>query len=576
LVLLTSIGLFSRTRPPLPPADRTIVFTVDPPEGGAFTATEGSVQTPQLALSPDGAALAFVAANGDGVSQLWIRRIESPVPKSVPGTTDATYPFWSFDGQSLGFFARGELRRIDLSGGPSRAIAAAPDGRGGSWSGGGTILFAPDTTGVIYRVPADGGTPQPQTRLEAGRLETSHRWPQFLPGGREYIYFARSSERSHEGIYLDSLQSTGPTLLLNTSSGAGYAPPGRILYLADRTLMMQAVDLAERRTTGEPRPIAENVGASSNYYGAFSVSSTGVVAYANVGYTSQLVWFDRHGRRQTDPTRRGGYVDFDLSTDDRMVAVAEIDPDADRSDVYLLDMQRGSRLRLTAARETDASPVWAPDGSRLVFRSNRDRVHDLFARALQGSDPEQIFFKSPLFKYPTSWAHDGSSVLFHAKSDNHWDIWRAPVGTPSATRRLIQTPFDEVQGQLSPDGGSVAYTSNESSVHEVYLAPADGAGRRWLVSAGGGSDPKWRSDGKELFYLDPGGRLMSVAVAGGGTPPGSPEPLFAAVAPVVAEPYTSVYDVARDGSRFLFRVPVDDVRTLPLRVRLTTPALGQP
>jgi Tol biopolymer transport system component len=241
---------------------------------------------------------------------------------------------------------------------------------------------------------------------------------------------------------------------------------------------------------------------------------------------------------------------------------------SNRSDIYLLDLTRGSRQRLTAARETDASPIWSPDGTRVVFRSNRDRVHDLYARTVIGSAPEQIFFKSPLFKYPTSWSPNGRSVFFHAKDGAQWDVWLAPADGPGGARRLIQTPFDEMQAQISPDGRYIAYTSNESSALEVYVQPVDGDGPRWLVSAGGGSDPKWGADRAELYYLAPTGWLMAVKVPVATAAPEPPRALFRAVPPIVAEPYTSVYDVARDGSRFLFRVSTEDARTVPLRVRL--------
>jgi dipeptidyl aminopeptidase/acylaminoacyl peptidase len=328
---------------------------------------------------------------------------------------------------------------------------------------------------------------------------------------------------------------------------------------------------------GEPRAIAEHVGGSTNFYGPFSTSATGVLAYANAGFRSQLVWFDRQGERRPAARDGGGYVDFDLSAGDAIAAVAEIDPASDRSDIYLLDLARGTRERMTSARETDASPVWSPDGSRLVFRSNRERVHDLYLRAVHGSVPEAIFLRSPLHKYPTSWSPDGRSVLFHAKDGTQWDVWVAPVLAPETAHRFRETPFNEVQAQISPDGRTIAYTSNESAALEVYVESLDGKGRRWLTSAGGGSDPKWSPRGNELYYLAPTGSLMAVTVpAGAVTEPGAPHRLFQAPAPTVAEPFTSIYDVSQDGSRFLFRVPLEDVRTEPLRVQLGSAAATEP
>jgi hypothetical protein len=214
-----------------------IAFSVAPPAGGTFTPTDGSVQTPQLSLSPGGEQLAFVATGADSISRIWIRSMGALSPRPIPGTEDALYPFWSPDGRSIGFFARGMLKRIDLNGGPARTLAAASYGRGGSWNRQGEILFAASTIGVIYAISADGGTPQPRTRLDPARGHTSHRWPHFLPDGRRFLYFARADSQGEEGIYLASLDDTATTFITHSSFGGAYVEPGWVLYLSDGMLL---------------------------------------------------------------------------------------------------------------------------------------------------------------------------------------------------------------------------------------------------------------------------------------------------------------------------------------------------
>jgi Tol biopolymer transport system component len=562
-----ALSLVGRDRP----RSASAAFAIPPPNGGTFTPTEGSVQSAQLALSPDGQSLAFVAAGADGVSQIWIRHLDSLHPTPVAGTAGATYPFWSPDSRALGFFARGLLRRIDLSGGPARTIAAAPNGRGGAWNTDGVILFAPETTGGIHRVSSNGGETTPQTRVDRSRGQTSHRWPLFLPDGRQFLFFARSENETDEGIYLASLDRDGATLVTNSSVGAAYLPPREmVLFESDGALLARVFDPQQGRLTGDPVVVIDAVAGSSNFYGAFSASTTGVIAYGSPAVTSDIVWFDRRGQRLATAVTAGQYVDFHLSPDSQSLALAAIDRDTGRSDLYLLDLARGTRLRLTSARATDATPIWSPDGGRLVFRSNRERVHDLYARDLRGTKPETLLLSTGQAKYPTSWAPDGRSIVYHTRDNTtRWDIMMSGADG-SAPRPLVRSPFNEMQAQLSPDGQWLAYTSDESSRPEVYVRSLSGTGPRLQMSVNGGSDPKWRRDGSELFYVAADGRLMSVALRtrGAALEPSAPQALFHVPDMLVSPPYTSPYDVTSDGSRFLVRVAVEQVRSMPLTVLL--------
>jgi eukaryotic-like serine/threonine-protein kinase len=573
LTVLAIAGLFAwmNRRADGRPASR-VVFTIPPPPGGAFTLTEGSVQTPQLAVAPDGRSIVFVARGSESLSQLWIRHTDAVASKPVPGTQGAAYPFWSPDGKSIGFFTGRDLRRIELAGGPPRTLATAPNGRGGSWSQDGQILFAANTTSGIFRVSASGGTVEPVTTVDTSRGQTSHRWPAFLPDGRRFLFFARSAQQTEEGIYLGSLDTPGVTKIVNSGFGGVYLHPDRILFIEEGSLLVRRFDPASGRALGEPSLVAGQVGGSSNFYGAFSASSEGVIAYAGIDMTSDLAWWTRDGMRTGVVARTDRHVDFDLSPNGRQLALAAVSSDTGFSDLFVLDLIRGTRTRLTTGRATDASPLWSADGNALLFRSNPNGVHDLFLKAATGNGGEREVYRTLAAKYPTSWSKNGRSVLFHTREEKTaWDVWLATVGDDQyrfgEARPLLQSAFNEMQAKLSPEGQWVAYTSDESGQSEVYalsLATND----RIPISVGGGADPHWRDDGREIFYISSVGEMTSVTIGyrERKLEPGAPKPLFRVGSGTPAAPYLSVYDVAPAGTRFLVREINQDPRSLPLTV----------
>ena len=541
------VGVFWRvTRAAGPPMPLALV--VHPPAGGTFTPTEGSRQTAQVAIAPDGRVLAYIGTGSDGTSQVWVRRLDSVDARAVPGTVNATYPFWSPDGTSIGFFAEGGLFRVDLRGGPPRLIAAAPDGRGGAWSPDGHILFAPTVVGTIHRVSADGGAATPVTQLAGERKETSHRWPVFLPDGERFLYYAHSTEPALEGLYLKS-PGEEARFLVNTDYGGAFLPPDRILFLAEDTLLAQDVDLARGRTRGDPMPVADHVGGSSNFYGAFCASANGVIAYASAGSTSDLVWMNREGHARETVSAGRGHVDFRLSDDGRLLALTDVNPATLRSDIYVIDLARGTRVRVITTEGGDASPVWAPDAGRLVFRSERRLVQELFVKEVYGTAPERLLYSSRFAKYPTSWSRDGQWIAFHTRDDvTRWDVIITPVrGGPP--RQVLRSPVNERQAHFSPDGRWLAFTSDESKQDEVYVQSIGDPDVRLQVSVNGGDDPRWRSDGRELFYVSRDGYLVSAAVRHTGdrlvTDP--PQRLFQLRAAPSRPPYLSSYDVTPDG-----------------------------
>jgi eukaryotic-like serine/threonine-protein kinase len=554
----------------MPGNEPVVALSVTPPPGGAFTTTEGSTYSAQLAMSPDGRSLAFVASGADGTSHIWIRELGSVVPRRVGSTANATYPFWSSDSRSLGFFAGTTLRRVELDGSPSREVAPASIGRGGSWGPDNTILFGGESDGPLWRVKADGTGLVQQTSFSPDRGDKSHRWPQFLPDGRHFLFFVRSADKDQEGVYLGQLDSNGGTFLVESSVAGTYAPTGQLLYMAGETLMARDLDISHQRLTGEPVPVAEGVGGSSGFYGAFSISTNGTLAYASSTSPAELAWVDRAGNKREVLSGIEQFVDFRLSPDGRSVAVADVEPHSQRSDIRIRDLIRGNDRWLTRSRETDASPVWSPDSATLVFRSNREIVHDLYLRPADASGADTLLFKNPSAKYPTDWAPDGRSVLFHTRHKaTGWDVWMLPVNPPGEPRPLVNEAFDEIQGQISPDRRHLAYTSfNRAEQPEVAVHPLVAAAQRWDISVGGGSDPRWRADGSELFYVRPAdGMLMAVPVQRQGRlAPGQPKALFPLRGVRMAQPFPSSYDVHPTGQRFLVRLPLQDPGRLPLTV----------
>jgi len=543
-----------------------VALTVAPPEGGHFTPTESSVQSPQLAVSPDGRYLAFVASGADGLSQIWVRPIDSTAARPLQNTSDATYPFWSPSSRSIGFFAGGKLKRVDVDGGPARLLADAPNGRGGTWNRDDVILFSRSTAEGLFSIGADGHL-VPRTVLSAAHGDTSHRWPQFLPDGRHFLFLIRSSGRP-SGIYLGSLDQPAVTFITHTNYGGIYSPTGQLLYVSDGALVAADLDAAPGRLSRDPVQLVDRIATSSSFYGAFSTSGNGVLAYATNTSTAELVWFARDGRRLGVASPRGAYADFRLSPDQRHVAVAEVEPHTQLTDLRLIDLIRGSNSRLTTSPATDASPVWSPDGTRLVYRSNREKVHDLYVRGADGSGGDEPLLKSAAAKYPTDWTPDGQFLVYHTSDPRtRFDLWAVPVDHPDQPRPLVRTEYDEVQGQVSPNGRWLAYTSNLAERLDVYVEPLFAQGPRWQVSVAGGSDPRWRRDGKELFYVARDGTLMVVNTGPEEAfDPGRPRPLFRLAGFSTQPPYLSAYDIGAGGQRVLVRVPIEPMQTTPLTV----------
>jgi eukaryotic-like serine/threonine-protein kinase len=546
-------------RAPDAPGD-VVRFTVPLPTGGALA--RGPITT-RLALSPNGRRIAFVATTA-GVDRLWVQSLDSLTPQAL--VDGAESPFWSPDGQWIGFFAPGEgqLKKIAVSGGPPRVICAAAIIDVPTWHRNGTILFAQTDVGV-FRVPADGGMPTQVTRFDASHREINHLWPVWLPDGRHFIYTATSLDehgiRAPRTVYIRSIDADDPSLLMHTESRVMYAAPGYLLYAEQGTLLAQRFDADARRVSGDPIKVAENLAYyRSTGNGAFAVSDSGVLAYYGGTLGSDLEWLDRSGRKgETGWMHQPFATSIRLSPDGQRVVADLTDPRVGTSDIWSFDLSRRVASRFTAEVTDESSPVWSPDGRRVVFSSDRAGANDLYVKTTDGRDGAELVFSRSGPQAATDWSSDGKWLVVEDNSrDTGRDLWVVSVDGKSQARPIARTRFQEWGGRLSPDNRWMAFVTDESGASEVYVMPFTGVGDKKRISTAGGISPRWRRDNKELFYVSPdSGTVMAVAIAPTSTLTAAlPVRLFDLQAPVTARrPREVGYDVSPDGDAFLLSTP---------------------
>ncbi|HEY2919512.1 MAG TPA: hypothetical protein VGK77_11020, partial [Candidatus Binatia bacterium] len=534
-----------------------------PPETTSFS-------TASDFISPDGRRLVFAAINKDGKRQLWIRSLDSLDAQPLPGTEEATQAFWSPDSRFVGFFVGTKLKKVEISGGPVTTLTDAVAGHGGAWGGGGVIVFGPNVGGPLYRIPSAGGPATPVTTLDATRNETIHAWPHFLPDGHHFLYLARSTIREKSGIYVGSLDANDAKFLVNADSTPAYAPPGYLLVLRDRTLMAQLFNADKLQLTGEPFPIAEQVAFNpANGRAFFAVSDNGVLVYrTQVFAATQLAWFDRTGKQIAQVGTPGQIPTMALSPDGKRVIASRFDPQSSGSDLWLIEQGRETRFTFDPA--TDSGPVWSPDGSSVAFNSTRLGVSNIYAKPASGAGNEELLLQTNNSKTPHDWSRDGRFIIYgDTDSKTSVDLWVLPLFGDRKPFIFLQTPFIESQGRFSPNGRWIAYTSNESGTVQVYVRPFPPTAGQWMVSTTGGNQPRWRGDGKELFYLGTDRKLMAVDVKEDGNTftAGNPRILFE-MRVIFAVGGAPAYDTTRDGQRFLAVTPLEETSPSPLTVVL--------
>ncbi len=527
-----------------------------------------------LALSPDGRTLAMVAYSAQANKYVvWIYEVGGRRTTPLEGTQGASYPFWSPDGKFIGFFADGKLKKIEVSGGQPQVLCDAPNGRGATWNRDGVIVFTPDSLGVgLFRVSSSGGSPVEITKPDTSRFEQSHRWPVFLPDGKHFLYLAAnfSGMLENNSIILGSLDSQERRSLVSTDANAAYAEPGYLVYLRDKTLVAQPFDRRRYVLSGEPHNLSNEVLYIPSVDRAVFSVADGEVLVTQTGKgasLSQLTWFDRSGKPAGTVGVPGSYNNARLSPDGRRVATDQTDTDGRNIDIWIHEPARGATTRLTFDPSLDQAPVWSPDGKQILFSWNRKLGFHLYLKNADGSGSEEEVadLGEGLQVNAWDWSRNGKYVLVRKANE----LWYLSLPERVA-KPLLQAKWTVRNAQFSPDGRWVAYASNETGNMEIYVSPFLSGNGKWQVSSGGGQEPRWRQDGRELFFLSADGKLMAVAVkTGAGFEAGSPVALFQTHRrqPVSASDVFS-YDVSGDGQRFLIITKMDEANAAPLSILL--------
>ncbi len=549
-----------------------------PPEKATFLLTGNAAGPPML--SPDGLRIAFVAKNADGKQMLCIRPLNSAIAQPMSGTEGATYPFWSADSRYVGFFAAAKLNKVDASGGPPQALCGAPSGRGGTWNSKGTIVFASDTLSGLSRVEATGGTRVPLTTLDA--KETSHRWPAFLGDGNHFLYFAHGTTNADNGIYLAALDSKERKLLLHNDSNAIYADPGYLLFVRDNTLMAQRFNPRSLALEGEAKPVADHVAVNTDTWrSVMTASANGELLYqhGSAGGGSQLVWYDASGK-PGEPVlpESADYYQPALSPDGSKLAFALESNGV--GDIWVLDLARHTKTRVTFGPQYSDWPIWWPDGKSIVFDYGSSSNGDtLYRQNADGTGSKEKLLDTPgITEIPFSVSPDGRYLAYmrsDPKSSTGLDIWVLPMFPDKSGEQkpfpAVATNFTDVAPSFSPDGKWLAYANNETGRQEVYIQPFPSGAGRWQVSTSGGTRPNWRKDGKELFFFEADGQIMAVDVAqsGASLQLGTPHALLKAT---TVSSTNGPYTVSADGKKFVMNTVPPQSVTEPLTLITNWPA----
>jgi Tol biopolymer transport system component len=509
--------------------DRPAIFTqIAPPEGGRFSfmrfiSTAGG--TP--AIAPDGHSIVLPVMDDTGKVMLWIRSLDSAAARPLSGTEGASDPFWSPDGRAVSFFADGKLKIVDISGGAPVVLATAPDDAGGTWNRAGSILFVPDFRKGMYRISAAGGKPVPVVELDAGKLAVCGD-PKFLPDGKHFLYLEGSSNAELNGIYFGSLDDKEKRLLIKDGTHAAFAS-GFLVYVRAGVLMAQPFDPEVGALKGDAQKITDRI-ATSFLSPAYDVSEHGLLVYqAGNSAEKRLSWFDRRGRHLGDTGELADYYDVRLSPDGKRLAEnAGIPAGSDMSEIFIDELARSARMQLTVDPSTDHGiPVWSPDGHSVAFAALSGKARrGIYVKLSNGIGSEELLLSGDdVAVWPSSWSHDGK-FMFYTRGRTSLvsaDIWVLPLFGDRKPRMFLHAPTAVFDGEFSPNGRWVAYTSRESGRDEVFVVPfnsgkvlsgssAEAEGRRWQVSTAGGRSPRWRGDGKEIFFLSPVSEVMAAEI----------------------------------------------------------------
>ncbi len=535
------------------PLVRTVI---NAPESASLRLT-GDFAGPPV-LSPDGAYVAFTAASGglQSKTSIWVRPMDALEARMLPGTEGATFPFWSPDSRSLGFFADDKLKTVDLNGGSPLALCDADFGRGGAWGADNVILFTPDTQRALMRVNANGGTPTEVTKLDRAQ-HTSHRWPFFLPDGKHFLYLAivhDPSKAVNNTLYYASLDGRENRPLFHSLSNAVYGN-GFLLFARGNQLMAQPFNPASGTLSGEAQSVASGiVNDAATWHMDASVSNNGLLVVGSGGASDwQLVWMDRNGKQiGVAADKLGDLVSARLSPQGDRIAFTM---DTGQNDIWVLDLARGIRTRLTFGPVSNNFPVWSPDGKWIIYNADRNGHSNFYRKASDGSGAEELLMTNDQITLPSDWSRDGKYLIYGQGPAGYtsWEIWALPL--EGERKPWVVVPHGQdassIYGRLSPDGHWLAYASNESGRLEVYVVPFRGGQGRWQVSASGGNMPLWSRDGKELYYANLSFSVFAVPVK---EVNGAPQFGAAQQLTTTASAPEFFYDVTPDGKKILLPV----------------------
>src|SRR6267142_696304 len=527
------------------------------------------------AIAPNGHTLAVVSYHESARKNVvWICELGSQSARYLADTEGATYSFWSPDSRSIGFFADGKLKRIDVSGGPVQTICDARSGRGGTWNRDGVIVFTPDARqgSGLYRVSASGGTPTQINSPDPSRAESSYRWPMFLPDGTHYLFMVANftGRKEVNAIFVGSLDSKEKRFILQATANAAYAAPGYLLFCRDKDLLAQGFDLQSFALTGEAATILSEIQYHPQIRRAvYAVSDKGfLLAQTGSGVVlSQPIWFDRKGKEIGAVGKPDVYGNVSIAPNGKSVALSQPDMTSpnQNSDIWTYELQREGAKRLTFDASNHAVPVWSPDSARLVFASNRLLNFDLYMKNADGAQQETTIMQQQVDKWPNDWSIDGRYIV-HTRGTDLWSLTIPEL----KTSLFLKAPSVFRNAQFSPDGKWVAYASNETGKWQIYVTSFPEAHGTWQISTIGGEQSRWRGDGKELFYLSSDYKMMAAPVSTGPNfDSGKPVALFQTTPrQPVSFNDLFVYDVSRDGQRFLINTVVKEAATSPMSVVL--------
>jgi eukaryotic-like serine/threonine-protein kinase len=556
-VIALGVGYVRRGTPEPPQIRKASLL---PPENASFG---------DIALSPDGKWLAFTAATGSRV-RLWVRSLAGDEATPVESTDGASHPFWSPDSRFVGFFASAKLKKVELGGGVPATLCQASAGTGGTWNREGVILFTVLGVPQISRVLASGGMPEVVLRADSGQTDLHE--PFFLPDGRRFLYLAISSNKDARGVYVGSLDGRLRQHVLEHDSNAIFvtshptdARRGYLMFGREGGLVAQAFDTDTLRLSGEAAPIAARVGTvqggSLSYRRRnFTASANGLLVYDphTDRQRSQMLWVDRHGKALQTLTQLDNVSVPSLSPDESRIVVARKDLATNNNDLWLTDALGDNPVKFTFDLGSDLLGLWSPDSQCIVWTSTRNGSFDLYEKEVSSKGQDTLLLRSELPKFPLDWSRDGRYLLYRqiGPQTNH-DIFVLPTSGDRKPFPYLQTPAMENGGAFSPDGRWIAYASDESGRVEVYVESFPTHSGKRQISPAGGAGPRWRADGKELYYYSPDGRLMAVSVTGDGRTltTGTAAALFAfRPAGAIAVPS---YAVTRNGERFLLSAIVE-------------------